>query len=129
MSITFPGQLVYFLPGDFYHAYSLHALFDTGCSHDSAGYNGHAERVSVATLEAGPSFDAANAAADFALQTEEPARSAVFVFRHEPSGPDFGYTYEDRDPATSLYHNRARSYDPSVGRWLSEDPLGSQEND
>jgi RHS repeat-associated protein len=90
-------------------------------------YNSQGERVSVATLEADLPFDAANAAADFALQTEEPARSAVFVFQHEPTAPDFGYTCEDLDPATSLSYHRARCYDPSVGRWLSQDPLGPQE--
>jgi RHS repeat-associated protein len=32
-----------------------------------------------------------------------------------------GYSY---DPETELYFVRARYYDPVVGRWISEDPLG-----
>src|SRR3954452_21148299 len=28
------------------------------------------------------------------------------------------------DPETGLYYYRARSYDPAVGRFLSEDPAG-----
>ena len=34
------------------------------------------------------------------------------------------FTSREFDTATRLQYNRARYYDPSVGRWLSEDPLG-----
>ncbi len=42
--------------------------------------------------------------------------------------PAFGdrYKYTDReyDAETGLQYNRARYYDPAVGRWTTEDPLG-----
>ena len=34
------------------------------------------------------------------------------------------FTSREFDTATDLQYNRARWYDPEVGRWLSEDPLG-----
>jgi RHS repeat-associated protein len=37
----------------------------------------------------------------------------------------FQYTGREFDPETSLYYYRARYYDPSTGRFLSEDPTGS----
>jgi len=43
------------------------------------------------------------------------------------SGPlsnELAYTGRERDPATGLYYVRARWYDPDIGRFLSEDPLG-----
>ena len=36
----------------------------------------------------------------------------------------YTYTGRELDPETGLYYYRARSYDPSIGRFLSEDPLG-----
>lgn len=36
----------------------------------------------------------------------------------------FGYTGRIWDPASGLYNNRARWYDPKIGRFLSEDPWG-----
>ena len=36
----------------------------------------------------------------------------------------FQYTAREFDSETSLYYYRARYYDPSTGRFLSEDPLG-----
>jgi RHS repeat-associated protein len=36
----------------------------------------------------------------------------------------YGYTGRERDEATGLLHYRARWYDPQVGRFVSEDPLG-----
>jgi RHS repeat-associated protein len=35
----------------------------------------------------------------------------------------FQYTARDLDSETSLYYNRARYYEPTTGRFLSEDPL------
>jgi RHS repeat-associated protein len=36
----------------------------------------------------------------------------------------FGYTGRFYDQATGLQRNLNRWYDPSVGKWLSEDPSG-----
>lgn len=36
----------------------------------------------------------------------------------------YGYTGRERDPATGLLYYRARWYDPQVGRFVSEDPIG-----
>jgi RHS repeat-associated protein len=36
----------------------------------------------------------------------------------------FGFTGRERDRESHLQYNRARYYDPAIGRWLSEDPLG-----
>jgi RHS repeat-associated protein len=36
----------------------------------------------------------------------------------------FAYTAHQRDESTALYVADYRVYDPSVGRWLSEDPIG-----
>jgi RHS repeat-associated protein len=41
-----------------------------------------------------------------------------------PSVSDrYGFTGREADPNTKLQYNRARYYDPTTGRWLSEDPL------
>jgi len=42
------------------------------------------------------------------------------------AGPDnpYGFTARELDRETSLYYYRARYYDPSMGRFLSEDPFG-----
>ena len=36
----------------------------------------------------------------------------------------YTYTGRERDSETGLYHYRARYYDPTIGRFLSEDPIG-----
>jgi RHS repeat-associated protein len=36
----------------------------------------------------------------------------------------FGYTGRELDSETGLYYNRARYYDPAVGEFVSEDPIG-----
>jgi RHS repeat-associated protein len=49
------------------------------------------------------------------------------------SNPDqttlFAFTARPFDPATGLQNNLNRWYDPVVGRWLSEDPIGFQASD
>ncbi len=45
-----------------------------------------------------------------------------------PSGPSIGNPYlfagREFDPETGLYYNRARFYDPALGRFLQPDPIG-----
>jgi RHS repeat-associated protein len=41
----------------------------------------------------------------------------------------FSYTGRERDEATGLYNYRARWYDPAVGRFASEDPVGFSSGD
>jgi len=36
---------------------------------------------------------------------------------------NYRFTGSERDTTTGLYHMGARFYDPTVGRWLSEDPI------
>ncbi|VFM96335.1 MAG: RHS repeat-associated core domain-containing protein [Candidatus Kentron sp. G] len=40
------------------------------------------------------------------------------------SGNHLRYTGREQDPDTALYYYRARYYDPEVGRFLTEDPMG-----
>ncbi len=41
----------------------------------------------------------------------------------------FGFTGRPFDKSTGLQYNGNRWYDPSVGRWLSEDPIGFEADD
>jgi RHS repeat-associated protein len=41
------------------------------------------------------------------------------------STPGYAFTGRDWDPETALYYYRARYYDPSKGRFISEDPLST----
>jgi RHS repeat-associated protein len=41
----------------------------------------------------------------------------------------FGYTGRELDTETGLYYYRARYYDPKVGRFISEDPIGFSAGD
>ena len=38
--------------------------------------------------------------------------------------PGYAFTGREWDPETGLYYYRARYYDPTVGRFISEDPIG-----
>ncbi len=38
--------------------------------------------------------------------------------------PGYAFTGREWDPETGLYYYRARYYDPKIGRFISEDPLG-----
>jgi RHS repeat-associated protein len=41
----------------------------------------------------------------------------------------YGYTGRERDEFTGLQYNRARWYDPNLGRFISEDPIGFRGGD
>jgi len=41
----------------------------------------------------------------------------------------FGFTGRDWDPETGLQYNRARYYDPTLGRWIGQDPIGFEAGD
>jgi RHS repeat-associated protein len=43
--------------------------------------------------------------------------------------PRFGYTGRDRDTESDLQYNRARYYDATLGRWISQDPIGFEAGD
>src|SRR6185503_19873276 len=40
------------------------------------------------------------------------------------SAPGVAFTGREWDPETGLYYYRARDYDPKLGRFLNEDPIG-----
>ena len=85
--------------------------------------------------------DAENSIRDLAFR--DPQSGVTSVVNHRvydslgnltsdtPSGPAglpvnciFGYTGQMFDQATGLQNNLNRWYDPSTGRWMSQDPLG-----
>jgi RHS repeat-associated protein len=41
----------------------------------------------------------------------------------------YGYTGREYDQETGLQYNRARYYDPKLGRWISQDPIGFDAGD
>lgn len=41
----------------------------------------------------------------------------------------FQFTGRDFDSESKIYHYRMRYYDPNIGRFLNEDPLGFQGGD
>ena len=45
------------------------------------------------------------------------------------NGDRFKFTGREYDATTGLQYNRARYYDPSTGRWISQDPLGLDSGD
>ncbi|NEZ56463.1 RHS repeat-associated core domain-containing protein [Adonisia turfae] len=64
------------------------------------------------------------------LHSSAPATPAESEIRHYlPTFFRSGYTGRERDDATGLIYYRARYYDPTVGRFLSEDPLGFDAGD
>jgi RHS repeat-associated protein len=45
------------------------------------------------------------------------------------NGDRYGWTGRETDTELALQYNRARYYDPSTGRWMSQDPLGFDAGD
>jgi RHS repeat-associated protein len=66
------------------------------------------------------------------VQETDSARVVSLTREYDPYGnliqgaTESGYAYTARewDPEINLYYYRARYYDPKIGRFLSEDPLG-----
>jgi RHS repeat-associated protein len=66
-----------------------------------------------------------------ALTNETRAVAATMLYdawgnQRAATGSDQGryrFTGAEMDPTTGLYHMGARFYDPTIGRWLSEDPV------
>jgi RHS repeat-associated protein len=50
-------------------------------------------------------------------------------FMHSPRDPENRIDARESDTETGLYYYRARYYDPSTGRFLSEDPLTFESDD
>ena len=70
----------------------------------------------------------------FVISLSEAAGSIANAYTHDSFGKltastgslvnPFHYAPCESDPETGLYYYRARYYDPSAGRFLSEDPIG-----
>jgi len=60
------------------------------------------------------------------LSEKDRDASGTVIASNNPAAIDtlFGYTGRDWDSDTGLQYNRARWYDPALGRWLSQDPIG-----
>lgn len=52
------------------------------------------------------------------------AESGSNLLRRQPPYGIYAYTGREWDPEINLHYYRARYYEPKVGRFLSEDPLG-----
>jgi RHS repeat-associated protein len=71
------------------------------------------------------------------VQTTNSAGTVTLTRDYDPWGNPIqgssvgGYAFTGRewDPETSLYYYRARYYDPKIGRFISEDPIGFDEGD
>jgi RHS repeat-associated protein len=67
------------------------------------------------------------------LQTTNASATVTLTRQYDPWGnltqglatPGYAFTGREWDSETALYYYRARYYDPKIGRFISEDPLGS----
>jgi RHS repeat-associated protein len=41
----------------------------------------------------------------------------------------FNFTGRDFDPEVGLQYHQARHFDPTVGRWINQDPIGYEAGD
>ncbi len=72
--------------------------------------------------------DAAGASHRFGLFGEPTGGAKAFTPRS--SNPvNYGYTGREWDTESGLNYHRARYYNPSNGRWLSQDPIGLEGDD
>ena len=53
----------------------------------------------------------------------------VLIESNASFGDRYKFTAREFDSATGLQYNRARYYDPTIGRWTSQDPLGFDAGD
>lgn len=66
------------------------------------------------------------------VQQTDPTGSVTLTRQYDPWGKlvlgssagRYAFTGREWDPETGLYYYRARYYDPNLGRFLSEDPIG-----
>ena len=65
------------------------------------------------------------------VKTTNSSGAAVSTFKYNAFGvlesgapSPYAFTGREWDPETGLYYYRARYYDPKIGRFLSEDPIG-----
>jgi len=57
-------------------------------------------------------------------QTEYSSFGKIISQTNPEKADQFGFTGRKFDPETDLYYYRARYYDPGLGRFISEDPIG-----
>jgi len=57
------------------------------------------------------------------------AFGAITAQSNPAAGDRFGFTGREYDPDARLYYYRARHYNPSLGRFISQDPLGLEAGD
>jgi len=65
-----------------------------------------------------------NAAGDLIGHVDYDAFGNILARTGPAVGGRFLFTGRELDPLSGLYHYRARSYDPSIGRFTARDPLG-----
>jgi RHS repeat-associated protein len=66
------------------------------------------------------------------VQTTNASGAVTLLRDYDPYGnplagaaqPGYAFTGREWDPEAALYYHRARYYDPMVGRFLSQDPIG-----
>jgi len=58
-------------------------------------------------------------------QTEYSSFGEIISQTNPEKADQFGFTGREFDPETDLYYYRARYYDPNLGRFISEDPIGT----
>jgi RHS repeat-associated protein len=68
---------------------------------------------------------------DSVVKTTNSSGAAVSTFKYNAFGvlesgapAPYAYTGREWEPESGLYYYRARYYDPKIGRFLSEDPIG-----
>lgn len=69
-------------------------------------------------------LNATNGVVVASLQYDSFGNPAAATGAQPPPTGRFGFAGREWDATTGLYYNRARYYDPDMGRFISEDPIG-----